>query len=108
MGNKICGNMTPAQEPTNIPLPKTSKPWGYDCDTEGYKVCKATPNLGDAWESFDAATPAPYYDHKTMLVYERTTHTLPTQLNNAYVVIKSTNLPKTWHIFHYAPVPATH
>lgn len=75
--------------------------WRYDCDTSGYKFCKG-PNYGDAWESFDALTDPPVFDDTHVLTYVTTVHTSPAAVKGS-VVVKSVNLPKTWHIFQYTP-----
>lgn len=87
----------------SIPPASAATHW-YDCDTEGVAQCSG-PQVGDAWESFDAKTPAPWYSHKNPLTYMRTYTNIYPMVGRQSIVIKSVNVPHTWHVFTYRTRP---
>lgn len=79
----------------------------WDCDTTGVAQCKGSVRtIGDAWESFDAASPAVKYSQRNALRYTKTVHTKPTTTKNT-LVLKSPNLKNTYHVFTRFAVPLT-
>lgn len=71
----------------------------WDCDTTGVAQCKGSVRtIGDAWETFDSATPAVKYSQRNALRYVTTRHGKPPTLKNT-IVLKSPNLKNTYHVF---------
>jgi len=75
----------------------THKPQTWDCDTTGRTQCTGSyKGIGDAWESFDAVDIR--YTYSNPYRYTGTYHKRP-QVSPRSVVIRSVNLPHTWHVF---------
>lgn len=74
----------------------------WDCDTTGVTQCSGTlGGIGDAWESFDYQDPAPFYDDTHVLYYNKTYTNVYPMVGPNSIVIKSVNIPHTWHVFSY-------
>lgn len=92
-----AGTTLPATAATNTPTAAHT----WDCDTLGVKQCKGSvKTIGDAWESMEYMAKVPRYDRTHVLRYVRTVHTRPTARAHE-VVVKSVNLPRTWHVLTY-------
>lgn len=78
----------------------------WDCDTTGVAQCTGTlGGIGDAWETFDAQDPAVDYHSATeprdLKYYKTYTNVYPSYPAGSAIVLKSVNIPHTWHVFVY-------
>ena len=86
----ILGTLSPATAATH-----SAQTW--DCDTTGRTQCTGSyKGIGDAWESFDAVDVR--YTYGNPYRYVKSLHKYP-QVGPRSVVIRSVNLPHTWHVF---------